>query len=91
MGYGIPKILRVTKFQICKFACCCLIANLFVIFVLRYAIKHNYFPQSEWLLWILPVFITMGLIILSHVKFLHLLLNPVSYMIESGRTRKKPM
>ena len=65
--------------------------HLFVIFVLRYAIKPNYFPQSEWLLWILPVFITMGLIILSHVKFLHLLLNPVSYMIESGRTRKKPM
>jgi hypothetical protein len=34
MGYGIPKILRVTKFQICKFACCCLIVNLSVIFVL---------------------------------------------------------
>ena len=65
--------------------------HLFVIFVLRYAIKHNFFAQNEWLLWIPPIFITMGLIILSHVKFLHLLLNPVSYMIESGRTRKKPM
>ena len=56
--------------------------HLFVINVLRYAIKHNSFPQNEWLLMILSVFITMGLIFLSKIKFFNVLLNPVSYMIE---------
>lgn len=62
--------------------------HLFVINVLRYAIRHNLFPQNEWLLWILPIFITMGLIILSHVKFLHILLNPVSYLTEKVKERR---
>lgn len=62
--------------------------HLFVINVLRYVIKRNFFPQNEWLLWILPVVITMGLIILSHVKFFHILLNPVSYLTEKVKERR---
>ena len=59
--------------------------HLFVISVLRYAIKHNLFPQNEWLLFIPPVFITAVLIALSRVKFLNILLNPVSYIIEKSQ------
>ena len=59
--------------------------HLFVINALRYAIKHNLFPQNEWLLFIPPVIITAVLIVLSRVKFLNVLLNPVSYIIERSQ------
>lgn len=61
--------------------------HLFVINVLRYAIRHNFFPQNEWLLWVLPVLITMGLILLSYVKFFNILLNPVSYITHKSKER----
>lgn len=61
--------------------------HLFIINVLRYAIKHSFFPQNEWILWILPIFITMGLIILSHIKIFNVLLNPVSYIIEKVKEK----
>lgn len=62
--------------------------HLFIINLLRYAIKHNFFPQNEWLLFIPPIFITMGLILLSRVKFFHILLNPVSYIAEKVKERR---
>lgn len=62
--------------------------HLFIVTILRHAIKHNHFPQNEWLLWILPIFITMGLIILSHVKFFNILLNPVSYIEERVKEKR---
>lgn len=59
--------------------------HLIAVSILRHAIRYNFFPQNEWLLWVLPIFITMGLILLSHIKFFHMLLNPVSYMTEKAK------
>lgn len=54
----------------------------FAIEALRLAIKHGYFPQSEWILLAMSVFITIGLILLSHIKLFNILLNPVSCMLK---------
>lgn len=62
--------------------------HLIAVRILRHAIRYNFFPQNEWLLWVLPIFITMGLILLSHIKFLHILLNPVSYMTEKAKEKE---
>ena len=53
--------------------------HIFVVDIFRYAVKHNLLPQNEWLLIISSVFIIAGLIILSRVKALNILLNPISY------------
>lgn len=55
----------------------------FFIEALRLAIKHGYFPQNEWMLIGMSVIITMGLILLSHVKFFNILLNPVSNILRN--------
>lgn len=52
--------------------------HIFAIDILKYAIRHSLLPQTEWVLIVLSVFITMGLICLSHIKLLHIILNPIS-------------
>ena len=54
----------------------------FAIGALRLAIKHDYFPPNMWILIILAVVITMGLVLLSHIKVLNILLNPISYFLK---------
>lgn len=58
----------------------------FVIEALRLAIKHGYFPQNELILIIMSVVITMGLILLSNIKFFNILLNPVSYFLKNRKS-----
>lgn len=58
------------------------IYHTFAILALKWAIKHGYFPQNEWILILLSVVITMGLVFLSHVKFFIILLNPVSNILK---------
>ena len=55
----------------------------FAIEALRLAIKHGISPQNEWIFIIMPVIITIGLILLSHIKFFNILLNPVSYILKN--------
>lgn len=57
----------------------------FAIQALRLVIKHGYTPQNEWIYIIMPVVITMGLILLSHIKFFNILLNPVSYILKNRK------
>ena len=57
------------------------IYHTFAIDILRFIFKHNYLPHSEWPLIVSPVIITMVLISLSQIKFLNILLNPISYLI----------
>lgn len=61
--------------------------HLFIINILRYAIKHGLFPQSEWPLYILPVFITLGLVVISRVQLFNILLNPVSYCVQRFKAK----
>ena len=56
--------------------------HIFLVVILRYAVIHNILPKNEWLLIISSVFITAGLIILSRVKILNILLNPISCLKE---------
>lgn len=55
----------------------------FAIQALRLAFKHGFFPQNEWMFIIMSVVITMGLILLSHIKFFIILLNPVSNILRN--------
>lgn len=48
-------------------------------------IAHGYLPQGELLLFLYSIAITSGLVLLSRFKFLHLLLNPISFY----RNRKR--
>lgn len=61
------------------------IYHTFIIEMLRWAIKHGYFPQTEWILIVMSVIITIGLILLSHIKFFNILLNPVSYILNNRK------
>ena len=54
----------------------------FIITALRFAIGHGFFPKNEWILIVLPVFIMMGLILLSHIKLFKIFLNPISYCLK---------
>lgn len=54
----------------------------FAIDVLRFAVRRGFLPQNEWFLILSSVFITMVLISLSQIKFLNVLLNPISYFKE---------
>lgn len=54
----------------------------YAIKVMYYAIKNGYLPQAEWLLIVMSVIIIMGIILLSHIRFLNILLNPVSYILK---------
>ena len=55
----------------------------FAVEALRMAIIHGYFPQNEWMLIVLSVFITICLIFLARIKFFNILLNPVSYILKT--------
>lgn len=55
------------------------IYHFFFVHILRYTIRHGILPQNEWLLILMSVVIMMGLVLLSRVKVLNILLNPISY------------
>ncbi len=55
----------------------------FAIECLRLVIRYGYFPKNEWMLIVMSVIITMGLVLLSHIKFFKILLNPISYIMNS--------
>lgn len=54
----------------------------FLIQAFRFALRHHYLPQNEWICFAMSVIITIMLLFLSKIKFLTILLTPVSYMKE---------
>lgn len=55
------------------------IYHTFVVEGLRTAFKQGYILQNEWILIMMSFVITIGLILLSHIKLFTILMNPVSY------------
>lgn len=56
--------------------------------IFRFCIRNGYLPQNEWICFVMPVIITIGLILISNNRFLNILLNPVSYIQENvGKSR----
>jgi fucose 4-O-acetylase-like acetyltransferase len=54
----------------------------FAIGVLRFSVRRGFLPQNEWFLILSSVFIMIVLISFSQIKFLNVLLNPISYFKE---------
>ena len=54
----------------------------FLIEAFRFAIRHGYLPQNEWICIAMSVIITIGLISVSKIRIFNILLNPVSYIQE---------
>lgn len=52
--------------------------HIFAVLALRSALKRGYLPYNEWMPIVCAVVITACLIALSRIKFLHILLNPIS-------------
>ncbi len=85
MGTMVMRLVP-TKPRLSQWGCITLfiyIYHSFAIETLRLAIKLGYFPQIEWMLIVMSVILTMGLILLSHIKFFNILLNPISYIMKN--------
>lgn len=59
--------------------------NTFAINVLDALVARGYLPQNEVLLIAYAVLITLGLVLLSRVKALNVLMNPVSTLVGRGK------
>lgn len=61
----------------------------FLIQAFRFALSHNYLPQNEWICFAMSVIITIVLLFLLKIKFLNILLTPVSYIKEQIEIKRQ--